>query len=121
MMRLSPPIPQPKAKPAKLARDQRKRDLEREDRKESAKVKKRSGGRCEAVVDDRTPFGRCGRRAVHVHHLLSGIGVRARGRSRLAEHKLHVCDRCHADIHGHVLRRVGGPTPVWTDTWERSR
>ena len=60
------------------------------DLSENEKVRERSGGRCE----------RCGRRAVHVHHLMSGIGVRGRGASALAENKLHLCVECHQRAHG---------------------
>ena len=72
------------------------------DRRENVKVRVRSGGRCEMVIDHR-----CGNRAVHVHHLLSGIGTRARGSSCLAENKLHLCESHHAEIHAHVLRPDG--------------
>lgn len=84
------------------------------DRAENLKVKARSGGQCEVVTKHRTkPFWivsvydvRCPRRASHTHHLISGIGRRNRGVSIQAEHKLHVCDRCHDEIHGHVLKPV---------------
>lgn len=49
---------------------------------------------------------RCRRRASQVHHLISGIGRKNVGRSIKAAHKLHICDRCHAEIHGHVLKVV---------------
>jgi len=85
------------------------------DRAENAKVKQRSGGQCEVLtVTTRlksdfwicvTPR-RCHLRASHVHHLISGIGRRNVGRSITAECKLHVCDRCHEEIHGHVLKPV---------------
>jgi len=92
------------------------------DRAENAKVKQRSGGQCEVremfrvdrweserVTGEPTwrylPH-RCALRASHVHHLISGIGRRNVGRSITAECKLHVCDRCHEEIHGHVLKPV---------------
>lgn len=82
-----------------------------EDRAENAKVKVRSAGQCEVTTPCRTaPFWivavidhRCPRRAAHIHHLIAGIGRRNIGRSILAAHKLHVCDRCYKAIHGHVL------------------
>ena len=53
--------------------------------------------------------------------MIGGWGKRARGNSVLAGHKQHVCARCHQDITGHVLQRVGGPVPVWTDHYRRVR
>ena len=102
--------PQPKSRPAKLDRDQRRQDRARIDRNENAKVKRRSGGRCE-VAWALSTYGwehsvivqRCSHRAVHIHHLLGGWGRRNRGPSIEARYKLHVCDTCHADIHGKVL------------------
>jgi hypothetical protein len=82
------------------------------DRSENAKVKQRSGGQCEVRVcrESKQFFGRdinrCPLRASHVHHLISGIGRRNVGKSITAECKLHVCDRCHEEIHGHVLKPV---------------
>lgn len=79
------------------------------DRKENAKVKARSGGRCEVQTLKYFHHGgsqRCPLRASQVHHLISGIGRRNIGRSIEAPHKLHVCDRCHNEIHGHVLKPV---------------
>lgn len=89
----------PKGKPAKLEKADRLKARVSVDAAESRKVKARSGGQCEVVNE----FGRCVRRAVHVHHRLSGIGVRGRGASAKADNKLHLCDRCHGDIHAHVL------------------
>lgn len=66
------------------------------DAAESAKVRERSGGRCEARIGR----VRCHARAVHVHHRLAGIGVRGRGASALADNKLHLCLRCHWLAHG---------------------
>lgn len=93
----------PKPRPAALERKDRRRQLVKADLSENAKVKARSGGRCEMTM--RGSFGVycCQRRAVHVHHLIGGIGVRGRGDSAKAENKLHLCDRCHSDIHAHVL------------------
>jgi hypothetical protein len=74
---------------------------------ENKRVKARSQGFCEAVILDRGGGQRrCHRRAGHVHHLVSGIGRRNVGVSILAEHKLHVCDQHHEEIHGHVLKPV---------------
>lgn len=120
-------LPYSKGRPAKLAREDRRRARQSADLIENEKVKARSGGRCEVTVNRLDRLGlwsgasRCTRRAIHIHHLLSGIGVRAHGRSLLADHKLDVCLRCHSDIHGHVLNRIGDPLPLWTDCYERVR
>jgi hypothetical protein len=95
----------PKGRPAKLQKADRVKARQSYDETESAKVKARSGGQCEVVT---APHGvRCKRRGLHVHHLLGGFGVRGRGASAKVENKLHVCVRCHADIHAHVLVRDG--------------
>ena len=106
-MRLSPPIPQPKAaKPA---------NWKAADRKGSEEAKKRSGGRCEVVelvtIGYYQPIpARCMKRAVHIHHAIMGWRIRGRGASAKAENKLHVCALCHADIHARVLRRMADGT-----------
>ena len=111
----------PKGKPAKVEKAERTRKRLASDDEESDKVKERSGGRCEI-----TWFGkkarrvkRCEKRAFHVHHMIGGWGKRARGISILAEHKQHACEDCHGLITGHVMRRVGGDVPLWTDEYER--
>jgi hypothetical protein len=111
-------------RPSKLERADVRKKRESLDDKESDKVKVRSKGQCEVVElhpesKYRAMAVRCKRRAVHVHHMLSGNGVRARGKSALAEHKQHLCDQCHSDIHGKVLRRFGQVEPMWTDEYER--
>ena len=97
----------PKPRPAKLEKADRKSARESKDKKENVKVKARSGGRCEAWehVYVGASYGRwrCERRARHIHHRLGGIGVRGRGASALAANKLHLCERCHSDVHAHVL------------------
>ena len=93
-----------KPQPRLLAQRAKKAATAAQDRAESAKVKKRSGGRCEVVCVINEPLERrCHLRASQVHHLISGIGRRNIGKSILAEHKLHVCKNCHEEIHGHVL------------------
>jgi hypothetical protein len=96
----------PKGRPAKLAKADKTKDRESRDDAESRKVKARSGGQCEIVLSQPTQH-RCPRRGLHVHHLLGGFGVRGRGDSALAANKLHVCERCHSDIHAKVLIRLG--------------
>lgn len=87
-------------------------------------VKTRSGGQCEVIEHQhhRRATGvaarfaaRCHRRAVHIHHLISGLGRRNVGRSIMAAHKLHVCTLHHSEIHGHVLK------PISEDTRYRAR
>lgn len=107
----------PKPRPSSLDRKDRKAARQRVDRAENVKVKARSGGVCEVRwfgATGRVEY-RCQRRAIHVHHKLSGVGVRGRGASALAANKLHLCDRCHSDIHAHVL------LPHVTDTYRRVR
>lgn len=103
--------PQPKVKPGKRMRT-RKSMQQATDRRESALVRTRSGGRCEVAIeyfsgDAWTGAERCHRRAVHVHHRLSGRGVRGIGASALAVNKLAVCEICHDDIHRKRLIPVG--------------
>lgn len=113
----------PKPRPAKLERLARKQIRESLDAAENKKVKARSGGQCEVFVLITPPaYGRkCQRRGNQTHHMIGGWGKRARGISALAEHKQWVCQTCHDDIGGHVLRRIGGDPPVWTDVYERVR
>jgi hypothetical protein len=102
----------PKGRPRALDKAVRRKALEAFDTRESAKVKARSGGLCE-VQEERIKarlegWLRCGRHAMHVHHLLGGIGVRGVGESALASNKVHVCAVCHRLIHNHILRSLGG-------------
>jgi hypothetical protein len=75
------------------------------DRQERAKCKARSHGLCEVYerIRGMRVWARCLRRATENHHLIGGIGRRNRGKSILAEHRIDVCPRCHADITGNVL------------------
>jgi len=90
-----------------LDKRQQKADAARVDREQRAICQARSGGQCEV----RTYVGyagsslvnRCIHNATENHHLLGGIGRKNVGRSRLAEHRLHVCAYCHAEITAHVL------------------
>ena len=88
-----------KPRPRLLEKREQHAAIRAMDRVENLKVKTRSGGQCEVQAPRR-----CARRAFHVHHLMSGIGRRNMGPSILADHKLHVCENCHAEIHGHVLK-----------------
>jgi hypothetical protein len=103
---LEPGATQKGYRPRDAAKQTRKQLWQKLDRAESEKVKARSGGRCEV----RGPH--CGSTAVHVHHKLSGRGVRGKGKSALAENKVHVCAWCHFDIHIRRLVEIDG-------TWRR--
>ena len=111
-------LPFAKGRPASLLREDRRKARVSKDEQESATVRERSKGQCEVWVSrpGRSFAGafvsRCLRRAVHVHHLMGGNGVRGRGKSALAKNKLHLCAKCHADIHAHVLVPDG-------TTWRR--
>ena len=92
------------------------------DRRESAKVKARSGGICELQSVDQCGVVPCLDLAVHVHHLMGGHGVRGRSESARSERKLHVCARHHREIHGGTLQRIPQwPLPLWTDRYRRVR
>src|SRR3990167_3461228 len=114
-MRLSPPIPQPKAaKPA---------NWKAADRQGSAEVKRRSGGRCEVVEVVGARLVACPNRATEVHHLIGGWKIRGRGISASALRKQHVCISHHKAITGDVgvkLKRIGGPVPYYTDCYRRA-
>jgi hypothetical protein len=95
------------------------------DTRESAKVRKRSDGRCEVIEVDSAGLRpvRCHRAATQVHHMLGGNGTRGIGISALAIHKQHICDSCHlwitGDLGGKKLKRLGGDVPLWTDCYQR--
>ena len=95
--------PQPKPTPRLLARRATQLALTAHDHAESAKARRRAGGRCEVCTDDDPVFRRCSRVATATHHLISGSGRRGRGDSALARWKLRVCVYCHLEIAGHVL------------------
>jgi len=92
----------PKPRPVALERKDRRTARKAADEAENKIVRARSGGRCQ-LVERYIRLYPCMRRAVHIHHRLPGIGVRGRGKSALAENKLHLCIECHRDIHSHVL------------------
>ena len=110
----------PKPRPRALDKQDRKAAIDAMDKSENAKVKIRSGGRCEGVI---VGEGRCTRRAFSVHHMISGIGVRGRGVSALQKHKQAVCDGPHGHhrlITGHVLKLIQHrPLPWFDDPYER--
>jgi len=106
----------PKGKPKSIAKDERDRDRKNVDERENDKVKARSGGQCEIQSPKR-----CQRRANQVHHMISGIGRRARGPSLLAKHKQHTCTECHGLITSKRFVRIGTDLPSWTDSYRRIR
>lgn len=83
----SPDLAFSKPFPQFLERQQRRARQEARERTENAKVRKRSGGRCEVVLGEK----RCRKRGREIHHLLGGNGQRGRGESVLATHKVHAC------------------------------
>lgn len=114
--------PQPKHRPSMLDKQDRRKALQSADEAENQKVRARSKGQCEIREVVRAGFAMavpCAHRACQIHHMIGGWGKRARGKSTLAEHKQHCCATCHREITGHVLKRIGGVTPLWTDTYER--
>ncbi len=99
-----------KPRPHALVVRDKRAALKAQDEAENQKVKQRSGGRCERIEEiNPAIWRRCPRRASQTHHLIGGIGRRniAEG-SVLAEHKVHLCDLCHAEITGHILRTLAG-------------
>ena len=94
----------PKPLPQMLEREERRARQRARERVENAKVRKRSGGRCEVVLGDE----RCRKAGREIHHLLGGTGRRGRGASVLATHKVHACARHHRLIQ---LRWI---TATWT-------
>lgn len=116
-----PPVKQKfEMRPEKLKRTDRQKVWQDKDAAESVKVKARSGGRCEVQVEvNRTVTWRCKRRALHVHHMLGGNGVRGRGESAKAIRKQHVCLSCHSDIGNKVLVRLGDQMPHHADRYKR--
>lgn len=122
----------PKPRPKALEKRDRLAARDKIDRAERAKVRARSGGRCEviesvlavggAVGHSRWIKHRCLRAAHQNHHLKGGIGRRNRGVSILAAHRLDVCDRCHADITDKILKAVGpGREDAATVYFERAK
>ena len=121
-------IPKPTAT---ADRAKRKRAQQAKDRRESAKVKVRSGGHCEIVtqlgIGAYPTYGvPCYVSAVHVHHMIKGRGKRAVGASLLAIHKQHACTEHHRGIEGGIggkrlILIQRGELPVWDDVYRRIR
>jgi hypothetical protein len=120
----------PKTRVKALEKADKAKAIEAQDRTENAKAKKRAKGRCERVevVNASIVVGkgdvvevRCHRKDAHVHHLISGIGRRNMGRSIFAEHKLCVCEKCHADIHAKVLQPTTSTDEAASIRYRRAR
>lgn len=114
-------LPLSKGTPKADLKAQRDKLREKVDEAENKKVKARSGGQCEIWWEMKVTAVRCDNRAAHVHHMISGWGRRARGKSVLAEHKQHACALCHDLITSHRLRRLGGDEPHYSDIYVRAK
>ena len=112
-MHRAPGLQFPKGTTAKVDRETRRRAFVARDRRESGKVKFRSLGQCEVIIDSLV----CRRRARHVHHMIKGRGQRGHGISALAERKQHACQPCHDLIERHDVERVGATVPLYMDTY----
>ena len=108
--------PVPKGDPRIVAKQAREALVETQDKKERAKCRKRSHGRCEVIVT-----GRCLRPARENHHLIGGSGRRNKGKSILAEHRLDVCEKCHHAITNRLLVPVDGTKKEHADTVRYAR
>jgi hypothetical protein len=117
----------PKQRPKALDKADKAKALEALDKKESAKAKKRAGGRCEVKDVGRGPIQHgvvmfcCPNKDTETHHLLGGIGRRNKGQSILAEYKLRVCNRCHLDITANILRPTTATHDAATVRFWRAR
>jgi hypothetical protein len=107
--------------PKAIEKADRVKALKQSDAEHNAEVRERSKGQCEVVWFGKVAkkVQRCAKVATEIHHLYGGSGVRARGKSCLAKHKLHCCNSCHSLITSKILRRVGGEERLWTDEYER--
>jgi hypothetical protein len=106
----------PKTRPKALDKADKDKAIEAQDRKENAKARKRAKGRCEVVEHIR-----CVLKDTQTHHLISGIGRRNKGKSILAEHKLRVCDQCHADMHAKILQPTTASDEAASVRYRRAR
>jgi hypothetical protein len=93
-----------KGTPIRTQQEKAKAAWQTIDKRESAKVRKRSGGQCEV----RAGNVRCLKRAGEVHHHLGGFGVRGRGDSAKARNKTHACSGCHGLITSRRLQHIQG-------------
>lgn len=117
----------PKSRVKALDRDDDRKKLAVEDKKESAKARKRANGQCEVQT---VLVGTAGRKAValrcertdrETHHLIGGIGRRNKGKSILADYKLRVCSECHAAITANILRPTTAEHDAMTVRYWRAK
>ena len=112
-----------KPRPRALEREDKAKALAAKDKAENAKVKARSGGKCEVVEEYWLCFSirhrGCSARASEIHHLKGGSGRRNRGDSIKAAWKLHVCRRCHEAVTRHVLVPVDPQADAATIVYQR--
>lgn len=111
----------PKPRLPALLKQDRTRARHTADERENVKVRTRSHQRCERRELLAGVVVRCLNRACEINHLLGGHGRRAIGDSRKAIRKMHLCHRCHVQITNHILQRVRGGVPHWTDVYRRVR
>jgi hypothetical protein len=113
----------PKSRPKALDKQDKDRAIETLDKAESAKARKRAKGQCE--VRWIGPWSgqtlRCAAKDTQTHHLKGGIGRRNRGDSILAINKLRVCDQCHTDITGKILKPTTAEADAHTIRYWRSK
>jgi hypothetical protein len=117
----------PKSRVKALEKQDKDRELATQDEKENKKARKRAKGQCEVqvllvnVVGRKQMAIRCTWKDSQTHHLLSGIGRRNKGASILADWKLRVCDQCHAEITGKILKPTTAEADAHTITYWRSK
>lgn len=112
-----PRLALPKPTPKLLEKRAKAADLKKRDEAERKKCRERSGGMCEVWEEDwierhaawlpgkRPPvvWRRCPRPASENHHLIFGSGRKNVGPSIEAQHRAHVCRRCHQELTAHIL------------------
>jgi hypothetical protein len=113
----------PKGRPKALDKADKAKALAAQDKAESAKARKRAGGRCEVRFESVTsPQGiRCISKDTETHHLLGGIGRRNRGESVLATRKLRTCHECHRLITAKLLQPTTAGHTAATVRYRRIR
>lgn len=117
----------PKSRPKALDKQDKDRQIETKDQAENTKARKRAKGQCEVQIVLANVIGRkqiavrCPRKDSQTHHLKGGIGRRNRGVSILADWKLRVCDQCHADITGKILKPTTAEADAHTIKYWRAK
>jgi hypothetical protein len=117
----------PKSRPKALDKQDKDRQIETKDQAENTKARKRAKGQCEVQIVLVNAVGRkqiavrCTRKDSQTHHLKGGIGRRNRGDSILAINKLRVCDQCHTDITGKILKPTTAEADAHTIKYWRAK